>query len=56
MFDLKFECDQLAAAILEREPCSDDPDLFEKHCASLSTWIKEAVENWFNSPDDVPGK
>lgn len=40
-------CYELAEHFLQDEPCSNDPDLFKKHCHSMALEIQQAVEDWF---------
>jgi hypothetical protein len=46
------KCYQLAADFLEDEPCRDDQKLFERHCHTLALAIQQAIEDWFDTPDD----
>ena len=46
-------CYDLAAHFLESEPCSDDKPLFERHCHNLALVIQQAVEDWFDTPDET---
>jgi hypothetical protein len=47
-------CYDLAAHFLESEPCSDDKPLFERHCHTLALAIQQAVEDWFDTPENEP--
>jgi hypothetical protein len=44
-------CYDLAKHFLRDEPCTNNQELYKKHCHSLALKIQQTIEDWFFEPE-----